>query len=149
MSIPATVIAGDDGVKGAVLLALEADVVTGRADERPPDDHLSRLRTHVTPVAIVMRGCLVAFHLGEPQLSQCLYQRICIGDLRSQHRKMRHRFFLAPNAWLIHPAISISNSPTSIRRGASPTPMSKRRCQRIIASKNSSHPRSAGEVSPL
>ena len=36
LRVPGAVVIGDDGVKGAVLLALEADVVTGRADECTP-----------------------------------------------------------------------------------------------------------------
>lgn len=73
-----TVIVRNDGVKGAVLLALEADVVTGRAKECTPDDNLSRLRTHFTPVALEVLRCLVDFHLCEPHL--------CQGLLMTRHR---------------------------------------------------------------
>jgi hypothetical protein len=73
LRVPGAVVVGDDGVKGAVLLALEADVVTGRADERTPEDNRSRLRTHVTLVALEVLGCLVDFHLYKPRLYQRLH----------------------------------------------------------------------------
>jgi hypothetical protein len=68
LRIPGAVVVGDNGVKGTILLAFEADVVTGTTNELSLDNDLCRLRTHVALVAIEVLGRLMDFYLREPHV---------------------------------------------------------------------------------
>lgn len=88
LRIRGAVIVGDNSVKGAILFALEADIVAGRADELASDDNLCRLRAHITLIAVEVLGCRMNLRLRGLHIGQRLHEGIRIGDLGSQHRKM-------------------------------------------------------------